>query len=164
MKIIKVKSVSIKLLKNPGMLCIKPYPGHPNGCPNYGKLGDCPPNAPKIWHYFDKKLPLCLVVISFDMDRHVERMKAKHPRWSDRQLRNCYYWQNGVRSKLRRKCEALCSNRGFDAFALKPEAMGVNVFRTMRKFGIKLKRNPTDMIYKIALVGYRKTSKKRWRF
>jgi len=164
MKIIEVKAEDLKLLKNPGILCISPYPDHPNGCPNYGRLGDCPPNSPAVWRHFDAQLPLCLVIYCFDLGRHMNVMKKRHPEWSDRQLRNCYYWQNGVRAGLKRECKRLCSSRGYDTFTLKPEAMGVNLFGTMRKFGIKLKRNPTDIVYKIALVGHKKQKKQRWRF
>jgi predicted metal-binding protein len=158
-----IKPEQMVLLKDSGRLCRLPYPAHPNGCPNYGKLEDCPPRAPYLFKFFDKNQKFCLVVYEFNMMEHMAKMRLRNPKWSDKQLRNVYYWQNTVRAKLNQVCRNIC-NLGFDRFTLKPEAMGLNLFATMRKFGLKLKKNPTDIVYKIALVGHRKRNKGEWRF
>ncbi len=39
-------------------------------------------------------------------------------------------------------------------FTLCPEAMGVNVFRTLHAHGVPIRKNPLDTVYKVAMIGY----------
>jgi len=129
--------------------CKLPYPDHPKGCPNYNKRESCPP----LVALFEDKIepPYILVGVKFNLDKWVKRMKEKHPEWSDRQARCCLYWQGKVRKILRKTCENIC--REDELIIYNPEGMGVHVFETCRRLGIKLKRNPRDMIWKIAIIG-----------
>jgi len=75
--------------------CKLPYPGHPRGCPNYGKRDICPPKAPLIMDVPDP--PFILVGVSFDLGAWAKKLKKKHPHWSDKKARCCLYWQGKVR-------------------------------------------------------------------
>ena len=39
-------------------LCPRSYPGHPHGCPNYGKRPSCPPQAPMLAETLDLTQPV----------------------------------------------------------------------------------------------------------
>lgn len=146
-------------------LCVKPYPGHPRGCPNHGKRATCPPQARMLYDLLDPAGPIWAVWNRFDLAAHVERMRAKHPDWSWRQLTCCLYWQRGARKQLVREalqlmntemldiCAAL-SGAGRPQFVACPEAMGVNVTATMEQIGITLEWPPKTVTYQVGLVGY----------
>ena len=74
-------------------LCVEPYEAHPKGCPNVGKCDRCPPEAPLFDRFFDTSKPIYAIVNEFDLGSHVERLRVKHPDWSERQLRCVLYWQ-----------------------------------------------------------------------
>jgi hypothetical protein len=130
--------------------CKLPYPDHPKGCPNYGKRDTCPPKAEK----FEKILnpPFYLVGVKFDLEAWANKLKEKHPNWSDRQARCCLYWQGKVRKVLKQACEH--TNKFFHGKILYvPEGNGVDVFKTCEKVGIHLDRNPKKYVWKIAIIG-----------
>jgi len=79
-------------------------------------------------------------------------MKKRHPGWSERQARCVLYWQNSVMKRLREKTKNFASSSDNDIILDCPEASGINLFVTMSKHGIQLKKNP-DYVYKIMLVG-----------
>jgi len=130
-----------------------PIPRQP-GCPNFAKKEGCPP-APMLHRYLDLTQPVFAVVHEFDFAGHVERMKAAHPSWSDRQLQCCLYWQGGARKlwKIGIK-EFLWSHPGYTAVAC-PEAMGVNITETMRLAGVELEWPPVKVARQVALCGMR---------
>jgi hypothetical protein len=151
-----VYEVTGKLVLNPkahGPWCQMPYPGHPKGCPNFGTVSDCPPQVAMLDVAFDLSRPHWFIVETFDLKRHMETMKAKHPAWTDRQQRNCLYWQNGVRKRLRKQIAEFIGFRTL-FWTMKPEAMGVNVLQTARRLGIPISTKPKDQVVKIAFVGY----------
>lgn len=129
--------------------CMLPYPGHPHGCPNYGKSVECPPKVGRVAEAFDLSKSHWFIVVAFNLGAHARKMKLAHPQWTARQTRNCLYWQNGVRKKLRSACQELAGQ----TYTLIPEAMGVDVFRTLEKHGITLLRNPQETVYKVGLCG-----------
>jgi hypothetical protein len=90
------------------------------------------------------------IIETFDLKAHAEKMKAKHPHWSERQCRNPLYWQGGVRKRLREKAEKLNGDIILDI----PEACGVEVFETMKLVGINLERKP-DIVKKVMFVGWK---------
>ena len=132
-----------------GTFCCLPYPDHPKGCPNFptcienNELDDC---------YSPTQLQWYAMVEEFDLEAHAKNMKAKHPDWSKRQCECVLYWQGHVRKILREKAEKVCSEIGGCVVTLCPEALGVNVFGTMARVGIILRKNPT-LVRKIAFVG-----------
>lgn len=136
--------------------CRLPYPGHPKGCPNYGKSPECPPRIGRVGEVFDLTRAHWFVVEEFNIRAHSHRMGQLHPEWSIRQRRNCLYWQNGVRKRLRASCNSMVDLGHGNASTLIPEAMGVQVIETAQKIGIHITRTAFPIIYKIALVGYKK--------
>ena len=134
-------------------LCVQRYPGHPNGCPNFGKKPGCPPKAPLLSDTLDVARPVYAVFNVFDFGGHVERMRRKHPDWSERQLACCLYWQPTARKHLQGLLREFC--RGHRALRIVgcPEAQGVNVTETMRRAGIELEWPPRTVTYQIALAG-----------
>lgn len=142
--------------------CLMPYPGHPKGCPNYGNKNhpDCPPHSSIITDFMDLSKPHWLIVVSFDLAAHVRALSKKHPQWSDRQCRCCLYWQGTPRSQLRKEAQAFSMSKPGTVSTLCPEGRGVNIFRTCHQHGLTIRKNPKDIVYKIALVGYRKERNK----
>jgi len=132
-----------------GTWCKLPYPGHPAGCPNFPK---CVKEHPDFNLMIKGRL-WDAVLEEFNLTDHAAKMKKKHPAWSERQCRNLLYWQNGVKSRLRKK--VLKYSKAEDIVLELPEACGVNVFETMSKNGIALQRHNPDIIIKVMLIGRR---------
>lgn len=136
--------------------CEMPYPDHPNGCPNYNKNPECPPQAPLIEDWLDIDKPHWFIISEFDLLAHTQRMKEKHPNWSDKQCRCVLYWQNTPRKELREAIREFTKEYPNTISTLIPEAMGVQVLKTAKGIGIPITAKPLATVYKIALVGYSK--------
>ena len=137
-------------------LCIKPYYNHPKGCPNFGKKKGCPPDAKLYDKVYDLSEPVFAVCNVFDLKGHIERMRKKHPEWSDRQLRCCLYWQRRARDELLNAIKEFYRKYGL-MYKVEtcPEAMGVDLIATMKNVGIELVFPPKEVAYQIALAGVR---------
>ena len=132
--------------------CMLPYPNHPKGCPNYGKKASCPPFALP----FDCLVqpPYYMIIEEFDILSHINKMKKRHPHWTERQCRNLLYWQKGVVKRLKKKAQSFAETIGNEYIVLEvPEANGVNVFETCKKMGIVIEKNPQKRIRKVMIVG-----------
>jgi hypothetical protein len=140
-------------------MCVQPYPLHPKGCPNVGKCDRCPPEAPMFYDYFDVKQSVYAIVNEFDLGAHVERMQAKHPGWSDRQLYCVLYWQNTARKQLKEKIATVLAEQKFVGYEATwcPEGMGVNVTETMQQVGIELEWPPKQIARQVAFIGFPQT-------
>ena len=138
--------------------CALPYPGHPKGCPNYGQRpGVCPPNAPYVTDVFDLNKPLFFIIVEFDLVAHMSNMHIKHPNWSDKQLRNCLYWQEKPRKQLRKLTNKAMFMLPINHTEYKLQALGINVYTTCRKAGIPLQRIRTLKLSRhISVVGSKK--------
>ncbi len=136
--------------------CRLPYPDHPSGCPNYGKRSDCPPTACQIEEWIDLSRPHWFIIAFFDLGSHIQRMRSRHPSWSDRQCRCVLYWQSGVRKGLTLICRQFQKGKEGTVMTLTPEAMGVNVIETAERLGIPIERRPKRLVHKIALIGFPK--------
>ncbi len=141
-------------------LCTLPYPDHPHGCTNYGRKAGCPPHDRTLWDVLDADRPVMVVWNDFNLAAHANRMRRKHPDWSDRQARCCLYWQPRARRQLKDQIAACCRDRSQPmnlATGLKitmcPEAMGVNITATMQQCGVTLEWPPRVWAYQVALVG-----------
>jgi len=143
----------------PGELCCKRYAGHPRGCPNYGNRATCPPHA-AVWtpEYIGRYRWVAIWNV-FPFGEHVEKMRAKHPDWTERQLANCLYWQGTARKQLTQAIRQLFDNwprelgprRPVECDRI-PEAHGVNVTATMASLGVPLEWPPKTVTYQVALV------------
>lgn len=143
-----------------GEWCRMPYPGHPKGCPNYGKADRCPPQAPHVSDYFDIAKPLYLVHSEFDLAGHQGMMQTAHPAWTDRQCRCVLYWQPKSRKQLKERAGDAMRLLGLDGMAWVPEAMGVNVYATARLSGLILERiRDLKTCRHVALIGHLKGKK-----
>lgn len=134
--------------------CRNPYPGHPHGCPNYGRRACCPPKAKPIWQVI--QAALYLVVATLDLDEYRRVMKRRHPEWTERQVKNPLYWQGAVRTKLGDEALMLLYGHPERMLILIPEAHGVDVFSTAESVGVQIERTPTHKIVKVGLVGWRR--------
>jgi hypothetical protein len=144
-EIIPLKIIHYEPFARDGTWCCTPYPGHPKGCPNFTK--GCTRNRPNFvdvacgYKWF-------AVIETFDLKAHAEKMKKKHPGWSDRKCRNLLYWQGTVRANLRNTVALFPGDLLLDI----PEACGINVFETMAEIGIILERKP-DIVRKVMIYG-----------
>jgi len=137
-------------------MCRLQYPGHKTGCPNFSKNDRCPPKAPLIEDYLDLNRPVFAIYNTFDLAEHVNKMKAKHPNWSERQLYCCLYWQGSARKALREEIKKFLLLHPETIIADTPEAMGVNITETMKNVGIILEWPPKSVAYQVVLAGYPK--------
>jgi len=144
-------------------ICTRPYGlkengkySHPKGCPNFGNRDLCPPQAPHFNDLIDISMPIVAIYARFDFAGYVEKMRSKHPDWSQRQLECCLYWQGTVRKELRLETESFVKeNPGYSILTC-PEGNGVNVTATMKKLGIDLEWPPVKWVYKVAIAGIKK--------
>jgi hypothetical protein len=136
-------------------LCTRPYAGHPRGCPNWNKAGRfvCPPKAPPLVKVLDLDQPTYAVAAPFDLGAHVARMAERHPKWSERQKRNCLYWQGTVRKLLRAGIETLLADHPGLTVLECPEACGLLVGETVEPLGVDLEWMPEQWDWHIALAG-----------
>ncbi|KKN71393.1 hypothetical protein LCGC14_0421150 [marine sediment metagenome] len=147
-KVVPIIDVSVR------ELCQQPYSNHPKGCPNYGRRLTCPPQA-KLWSEIcDLGTATWVFWTRFDLGTHRERMKARHPSWSRRQLDCCLYWQGTARKPLREFIQVSLSQVSGLFLTMCPEAMGINVTQTMRKIGIELEWPPEKWTYQVAMGGW----------
>ena len=138
-------------------LCCRGYPGHPRGCPNYGKRPSCPPQAKPLHEVLDLNQQVWAIYNRFPIGGHAARMKAKHPDWSERQMYCCLYWQPQARKQLRARIMAWLRDsdipEGCRRVLTCPEACGCNVTATMAAVGIQLEWPPRTVAYQVALAG-----------
>ena len=149
--IIEVKPVIIRPVHS---LCLRAYPNHKNGCPNYNKKKGCPPGVPNFDTVYDLSKPIYAIYNKFDFKGHVNRMRERHPDWSKRQLECCLYWQGTARKRLRERIE-IFKKLANEKYVVNgnPEAMWVNVTETMKRVGIELEWPPVNVAYQIAMAG-----------
>jgi len=131
--------------------CKLPYPGHPQGCPNYGKKDECPPHAPIVSDFIDLTKPHFFAIHAFDLKAFSERMTKDHLTWSNRKSKCSRYWQGHVNSLLKREIEKKIGKN--QIYTLVFEAMSGNIFRTLLSLGIPIRRNPQEIVFKVALIG-----------
>jgi hypothetical protein len=141
-------------------LCRHPYPGHPLGCPNFGRKLGCPPYAKPLAEVLDLAAPIWVVWTAFDLARRKAELAATHPNWSPRQLVNPRYWQGMARKALRWKVEYFAYRinlqlaQPFATALFCPEAHGVDITATMASIGQCLQWPPRTVTYQVALIGF----------
>lgn len=133
--------------------CKSPYPNHPKGCPNYNKRGDCPPKVPLIWAVMDLEKPVFAIWNVYDFKQHTDKMRGKHPEWSDRQVECCLYWQGTARKQLKAEISVFLREQGNHTVLTTPEACGVNITETMKNIGVILEWPPKTVTHQVALAG-----------
>jgi predicted metal-binding protein len=134
-------------------LCTKVYPGHPKGCPNFNHKDGCPPGAPQFDDVYDLSEPIYAIVNKFDISEHRKRMRNLHPTWSLRQLDCCLYWQPKARKQLMIGIKQFLGKHSKYHFTTCPEAMGVDITKTLELVGIHLEWPPVNFTYQVTLAG-----------
>jgi hypothetical protein len=99
--------------------------------------------------------PFYLVWNTFDIAAHMNRLRAKQPDWSERQLACCLYWQGAARKALRAEVERFMEEHGRGWTVLeRPEACGLNVHASMEfNAKISLEWPPRNFARQVALLG-----------
>jgi hypothetical protein len=100
--------------------------------------------------------PHWLAIVEFDLEAHKQRMFSLHPEWTDRQAGCVLYYQETIRKKLRATVIEFKQSQPGLVDTLVPEAMGVNVIKTIRRLGIPIETKPKTKVLKVALVGHGK--------
>ena len=137
-------------------LCVRPYPNHPKGCPNFGKRESCPPKCKLLGDIYDLTKGFWVVWVEFNFMAHCNRMRKKHLDWSQRQIECCLYWQGTANKMLREAVDGVSyylQGTGNWKAATCPEAMGVNITATMKTLDVELEWPPVKAVYKVALIG-----------
>lgn len=134
-------------------LCVRPYHGHPKGCPNFGKCVRCPPQAPLLPDVFDLESPCYVIYSVFHLGEHVDKMQIKHPDWSPHQLTCCLYWQGTARKRLAIEINRFLADYPEYLVNTTPEAMGLNVTETLKSVGMELEWPPRMWAVQVAFAG-----------
>lgn len=129
-------------------LCRQPYPGHPKGCPNYGKKKECPPQAPLLEDFIDILQPHYFIVLTCIRNRCHNNQENT----SEDQFRS--YWNDTLEEILHEYIQEFQKDHPGTVFTFHPSAVGVDVLETARNVGISLEENPEKVFYKIVLIGY----------
>jgi hypothetical protein len=87
----------------------------------------------------------------------MEKMKALHPGWSERQCKCVLYWQAGARKVHKAFAKSvyagfLTEHEGY-WMTDSPEAMGTDMTRSLNKSGLLLEWPCRDKTYKISILG-----------
>ncbi len=149
-KIIQVNPVIDNSVRG---LCVKAYPGHKKGCPNYNHKNGCPPKSKIFTDVYDFDQPIYAIVNRFDLDEHRSRMRTLHPSWSQRQLDCCLYWQPKARKDLWKGIINFIKEHPEYWVTACPEAMGIEVTKTLEAVSINLEWPPDKYSYQVALAG-----------
>ena len=132
-------------------LCVRPYPNHKKGCPNYNKKRICPPNQLLINEIIDLNKNAYVIYTDFNLGNHVIKMKERHPIWSERQLYCCLYWQKRARkTHFEELFKSRVRGRLLNIIHC-PEAHGVNVTALMKVVGIELEWPPRNITRIVSL-------------
>ena len=171
--LINVKKIEEKsIIRYPEVLdfCYYPYPNHPKGCPNIDKC-----HSEKEVPYFSEVVKnnnfnnYYLVYVDFNFARYKTLRKEKNPEFfnSENRLKCLIYWQNSVKSLLKKKIEELINQqnglfvagcgsgmklKGYDNYVYSMEAMGINVFSTLKLNKIPFELRPKNMIILCSLI------------
>lgn len=152
-----IVDVSDKIVINPNVrsLCVCPYPDHPKGCPNFNKKETCPPKTSMIQFFVDFHQPILFLIVRFNLAQHIAKMKERHPDMTDRQAKCLLYWQPHVHVEQMKMERDFFTLRSYSDYRItySPEAMGVDVFKTLKAYNILYEQNPINEVVKIALVG-----------
>lgn len=143
------------------LLCYYPYPDHPNGCPNIGKCrNDDTPYFGSL--LFDGYMHYYLLYLIFGFKQYKKLRKIENPAFFNTEKRvNCLlYYQNSLKKIIKDYIEDLY-NQNKDFYVLgcgsgfklsfqervdSMEAVGINVFSTMKMNKISFEIKPVNRV------------------
>ena len=76
--------------------CVKPN----FKCPSYGHSWACPPEAPYLEQEVSKYQKFFLIYVKYNLGSYTEKKKAKHPKRSEKSIKNAFFMKNLLRDKL----------------------------------------------------------------
>lgn len=155
--IIPITSNEIIFNRNIQDFCRLPYPQHSNGCPNYNKKNEYPPNQKLINEILDFNKNVYLIYTEFNLRNFAGKMGKKHPEWTCRQRNCCLYWQGKARKEHRKELEVMKKNYEIEVITY-PERYGCNINAMLIKKGIKLEWPARKMVRIVSLGGYKNES------
>lgn len=150
--------------------CSLPYPGHPNGCPNYNKSEFCPPNVPFLKCILNNFNYFYLIYAKFDLKKYKNLMLDKHPYWTEKQATCVLYWQNSIKKILKDFIKKIfienpknnfylfSSGSGYKCHIFKQnniysmEATGINVIKTLKDNDINFEIKPKNFVLLVNLL------------
>jgi hypothetical protein len=91
--------------------------------------------------------------VSVDIKEHIETLKERHPSWSEYQLWNPLYWQGSIRKLLKKHINVFTNKNPQYRATLRPEAMGVDVVKTLENADKQLEWYPSTIVTKVAFLG-----------
>jgi len=170
---IKVKKIEEKtIIRYPEVLlfCYYPYPNHPKGCPNTYKC-HFEKEAPYFSEVVEKNRfnHYYLVYINFNFAKYKTLREKENPEFfnSEARLKCLIYWQNSVKSLLKKKIKELileqkglfiagCGSgmkiKGYPEYVYSMEIMGINVFSTLKLNKIPFELKPKNKIILCSLI------------
>lgn len=145
---------------------MRSYPNHPKGCPNYNSRL-CPPyipsHVPSLIDLIVDYDHFYLIYAEFNFAKYKELRKQENPNWTSNQIKCLLYWQNSVKKLLKEEIEQIidpsfinnililgCGSsmkikwHKNDIYSM--EAMGVNVFSTLKLNKISFEINPQNKV------------------
>lgn len=178
----KIPPESIVFTRKTWGYCRMPYPDHPNGCPNFGKNPNCPPNSKYMEEIKEKYKYFYLIYANFDFRGYKdERKKNLLKRYNEgiktgkiaintfekrlkslteKNLGNLLYWQRPVKILLKNKVKTI-SNKEFDLLGCgsgfwegiySMESAGIDVYSTLKNNNILFEERPADKIILVSLI------------
>lgn len=83
---------------------VQTYCVNPNfKCPSYGHSWTCPPEAPYLEEEVSNYQKFFLVYVKFSVIEYIQDIKAKHPKRSEKTIKNAFFMKNLLRDKLERE-------------------------------------------------------------
>lgn len=147
--------------------CRRPYPGHPRGCPRFGKANLCPPKLKYDPSILNPYSHFYLAVARFDLKSYCALRLCEHPSWTERQQRCLLYWQPAVRNMLANYVDQIAfANYGKVDRVIgcgatfthnlqevpSQEAAGIDVFNTYRQNKIDFEEKPVNVVVLSSLI------------
>ena len=148
--IIQIKKEDLEISKKYQCLCLSRGGSFRNGCPNYGKKEGCPPRR-LFSEDYDLDKPIYLISSDFDIFNHSEKIREKHPGWTEKAIYNPRYWQATARKIHRLDIGKFLSAYPNYAVERSPEGAGVNVDALCKSVGIILEWPPRKLTRLISL-------------
>jgi len=83
---------------------VQTYCMNPNfTCPSYGHSWACPPEAPYLEEEISNYQKFYLIYVKFNLKEYTQKVKVRHPKRSEKSIRNEFFMKNLLRNKLEKE-------------------------------------------------------------
>jgi predicted metal-binding protein len=124
--------------------CALPYPGHPEGCPQYGKSEECPPLAPLVEDFIDLTKSHYFIIAEFtDISEDYQYIDQKESLQEKRRNRL-------LQDIMNRLQQVFPGTR----YTVRPSALGIDVHDTVKALDIFMDPHPKKSQKRVVLLGY----------